>query len=204
MNHREKIDKALGRISYLQQDLQTIDTQIQALTTERQTIEEMLTIARKAAKLVQDELGAKLSTIVTKALATVFEEKLEFVVEFVERRGVSECDLYVRDEDGHTYDILDSRGGGLADVCSVSLQMAFILLSDVDRYLINDEIARHLSAEHQERFAVVLQHLATEFGFTIIAVTHAMAFPEVGDRVFHVHLKNKTSVVRMSDGNSNR
>lgn len=193
---RATINTALSRRTNLLIDIDQIDAELIGRQQEQQDINEMLDIARKAARLVQDELAGKLSTIVTKAIATVFEEPLEFVCEFVERRGVSEADLYVKDADGHTYDILSGRGGGLADVCSTSLQMAFIMLSDVDRYLIADEIARHLSTGHQERFAEVLKLLCSEFGFTIVMTTHSQALAEAADKLFQVSIKNNTSKVK--------
>ena len=74
--------------------------------------------------------------------------------------------------------------------------MAFILLSDVDRYLIVDEIARHLSSEAQERFAQVLQLLCREFGFTIIMTTHSEALAEAADRRFLTSIKKGVTTVR--------
>ena len=193
---RDKINDSLSRRKHLQQDVAELDLELVALVEEQKDLLEMQEISNKAAKLVQDELSCKLSAIVTKAIATVFEEPLEFVAQFVERRGVNEVDLFVKDAAGHTYDILSGRGGGLADVCSASLQMAFILLSDVDRYLIVDEIARHLSSEAQERFAQVLQLLCREFGFTIIMTTHSEALAEAADRRFLTSIKKGVTTVR--------
>ena len=151
-------------------------------------------IARKAAKLVQDNLASKLSGIVTKALSTVFEEPIEFVATFVERRGVSECDLYLRIGD-HDYDILNGQGGGIADVCSMCLQMAFIMMSNVSKTIVIDEPARHMDAVAQERFISVLQELCMELDFTIIMVTHSAAFIDGADKVFRVIKKGGISHV---------
>lgn len=151
-------------------------------------------IARKAAGLVQDNLAAKLSGIVTKALSTVFEEPIEFVVQFVERRGVSECDLNLKIGEDY-YDILNEQGGGIADVCSMCLQMAFIMMSPVQRTLIIDEPARHMDATAQERFVAVLGELCRELQFTIIMITHSQAFAENADKVFTVVKKGGVSYV---------
>jgi len=186
-SYRTKINETLQDRRRLTGELLAIEEGAQALRQEVLDLEEMLDISRKAAALVQDDLATKLSGIVTKALTTVFEEPGEFVAEFVERRSVSECDLLLR-QGGHDYDILRSRGGGMADVISTTLQMSFILLSGVGRVLIADEPCRHLSTEAQERFAQVMKHLAAEFGFTLIFVTHAQAFLDAADRVFAVSM----------------
>ena len=195
MTYREIVDEKKISLALQHGDLDALRERRERLEKESNDVEAALNIARKAAILVQDSLATKLSGIVTKALATVFDEEVEFVAEFVERRGVSECDLYLKDKEGNSYSILDSRGGGLADVCSVCLQMAFILLSDVDRVLIVDEIARHVDGEAQEKFALVLKQLCEELGFTIITVTHSPAFVEVADRVFKVKMSRRVSYV---------
>ena len=177
--------------------LSRLKAERETLTQAKIDSDNMLAIARKAAGLVQDSLAEKFSGIVSRALATVFDEPMKFVIEFVERRNVSECDLWI-EQNGERYDILRSTGGGVADVCSVCLQMAFVLLSDVDRVLIVDEIARHVDSEAQDRFAAVLSELCKELGFTILTVTHAPAFQEVADRVFHVSKKDGKSTVRVA------
>jgi DNA repair ATPase RecN len=197
--YRTTISQATGRRQHLSSDLASLGSALAATTARKEKTEEMLEISRKAARIVQDSLATKLSGIVTKAINTVFEEDFQFVAEFIERRNVSECDLYIK-KDNHSYDILDSIGGGVADVCSVTLQLAFILLSDVSRVLIVDEVARHLSAPMQDRFAQVLTHLAKEFGFTIIMVTHAPAFAREAARVFEVSQRNGESRVKLIDG----
>jgi len=194
MNRRERIDEVLARRRLI---LASLDETVSHLSeTEAAVTEnlEMQEIARKAAKLVQDSLATKLSGIVTKALSTVFEDQIEFVAQFVERRGVSECDLFLRIGE-HEYDILNGQGGGIADVCSVCLQMAFIMVAQVSRTLIIDEPARHMDLAAQERFIAVLQALCQELNFTIIMVTHSQAFTEGADKVFKVVKKGGVSYV---------
>lgn len=191
---RQRINEALTNRRQLMSDLSdSIDSlgQTEALIQENL---EQRDIARKAAGLVQDNLAAKLSGIVTKAISTVFEEPIEFVVQFVERRGVSECDLSLKIGEDY-YDILNEQGGGVADVCSMCLQMAFIMMSQVNRVLVIDEPARHMDVVAQERFIAVLKQLCQELKFTIIMVTHSQAFSDNADKVFTVTKKGGVSYV---------
>ena len=191
---RAKVNSALHRRQY---HLETLTDCRKRLTVASELANDwgnVLAISRKAAGLVQDSLATKVSGIVTKALRTVFESDIEFVAEFVERRNVSECDLYVR-ENGEVYDILKGRGGGLADVCSLCLQIAFIIMSGKRRILFADEIARHIDSAAQDRFAAVLSDLCRELQFTIVTVTHAQPLVEVADRVFTVTQKKGVSYV---------
>ena len=191
---RQKINEALTNRRQLMSDL---SDSVESLGQTEVLIQENLEqrdIARKAAGLVQDNLAAKLSGIVTKAISTVFEEPIEFVVQFVERRGVSECDLSLKIGEDY-YDILNEQGGGVADVCSMCLQMAFIMMSQVNRVLVIDEPARHMDVVAQERFIAVLKQLCQELKFTIIMVTHSQAFSDNADKVFTVTKKGGVSYV---------
>ena len=191
---RKRINEALTNRRQLMSDLsdstESLD-QTEVLIKENL---EQREIARKAAGLVQDNLAAKLSGIVTKAISTVFEEPIEFVVQFVERRGVSECDLSLKIGEDY-YDILNEQGGGVADVCSMCLQMAFIMMSQVNRVLVIDEPARHMDVVAQERFIAVLKQLCQELKFTIIMVTHSQSFSDNADKVFTVTKKGGVSYV---------
>ena len=191
---RQKINETLSNRKRLFEDLDTAITSLSETESQIKDNLEQRDIARKAAGLVQDNLAARLSGIVTKALSTVFEEPIEFIVEFVERRGVSECDLRLKIGDD-IYDILNEQGGGVADVCSMCLQMAFIMMSQVKRVLIIDEPARHMDSVAQERFILVLQELCKELDFTIIMVTHSQAFADNADKVFKVVKKGGISYV---------
>ena len=195
-SYRKTIDDGLIRLQHLQADASSLALEIEELQRDKVEIEEMLAISRRAAGIVQDAMCVKLSRIVTRVIKTIFDENIEFVIQFVERRGVHEADMFIRDKEGHEYDILDSRGGGLADVISLALQMSFIMLSNVDRYLILDEPSRHLSAEAQEKFGEVLKLLCKEFNFTMLFVTHSKAFTEIADKVFTITLEEGRSYVK--------
>lgn len=191
---RQRINEALTNRRQLMSDL---SDSVESLSQTEVLIQENLEqrdIARKAAGLVQDNLAAKLSGIVTKAISTVFEEPIEFVVQFVERRGVSECDLSLKIGEDY-YDILNEQGGGVADVCSMCLQMAFIMMSQVKRVLVIDEPARHMDVVAQERFIAVLKQLCQELKFTIIMVTHSQSFSDNADKVFTITKKGGVSYV---------
>lgn len=193
---RSKINDALSKSRHLADDLALVNAQIDNANQKKSLVLAAQEVARKAAKVVQDDLASKLSGIVTKALQAVFNDHVEFVAEFVERRNVSECDLYVK-VNGKQRDILKGDGGGLADIVSICLQIAYILLlPDVDRILIADEALRHLDREAQERFAQVLASLCQEFNFTFILATHADPITDVAQVVFQVSKPGDVSIVK--------
>lgn len=193
---REKVEASRSRLKGFEEDLLGVEKDLARLSDQQAEVSEAQEVARKAAIIVQDDLAAKLSKIVTKAIQTVFADGTEMVAQFVERRGVSECDLFVK-IDGKPRDILRSDGGGLADVTSICLQLSYLLLSNSARILIADEACRHMDKAAQERFGQVLKYLSEEFGFTIILVTHAEPLAEVADRLFKISKPGRVSEVEV-------
>lgn len=162
---------------------------------EAEAAEEAKEIMQKAAKMSQDHLAYHLSSIVTQAVQAVVEKPYEFVCEFVERRGTSEADLYLM-KDGKKYDILDGTGGGIADVCSFSLKIAYLMLSNNDKVLIIDEVSRHINSPRQrENFADVMRKLSDEFQVQMIINSTVPEYEIVADKVFRLsQVNNETKV----------
>ena len=156
----------------------------------------VLEIMQASAKLSQDHLAAHLSEIVTQAIQVVIQKPYEFVCEFVERRGSTEADLYLM-KDGHRFGILGGTGGGLADVCSFALKVAYLLLSNVDRVLIIDEVARHINSPKQrEAFAEVLSRLSKEFGIQLIINSTVPELLAIADNTITLGMvNNQTKVI---------
>lgn len=145
---------------------------------------------QKVASVSQEKLSNHLSKIVTQAIQVINQEPYEFMCEFVERRGQLEADLYLTKGD-KKYDIIDGVGGGVADVCSFALKVAYLLLSDVSKVLIIDEVSRHVNGEGiRERFAQVLRKLTDDFNMQIILNTNAEHLLEICDEVHRVKLKS--------------
>lgn len=194
--YRKKIDESVQNYSFLLREENNLTSQIEKSETLRDELDKASAVLRKAAALSQEHLAVHLSGIVTKAINAVVDKPYEFEVKFVERRGVTECDLFVT-KGGFEFDILDSTGGGLADTCSFALKVAYLLLSDVDNVLIIDEIARHINSPQQRTaFANVVRTLCDEFDIQLITNTTIEEILAIADRTFLVTQTNEVSHVR--------
>ena len=157
-----------------------------------------LKVLQQAAKLAQVETASKLSGIVTRAIRSVLEKPYEFHLEFVERRGSTECDIFVTLY-GNRASILGSTGGGLADVCSLALKVAYILLGNNDRVLFLDECSRHVNSPGQRRlFANVIRTLSQEFKIQFIIATAIPELIEIADNLIMVTQTNGVSNVNIT------
>ncbi len=142
-------------------------------------------VLQTAAAKAQSQLAEHLAGIVSTALATVFTNPYSCVIEFVERRNTSECDIFL-ERDGEQYHPLTSTGGGVSDVCSLALRVAYLLLSGKRNVLILDEPARHVDADSRVYVAELLRHLQKEFKLQIICVTHSPELIECANKIFTI------------------
>ena len=192
---KDLLAKKLNTLSDLEAEQKTLLTDIANNEKRITSADKALGIMQAAAKLSQDHLAAHLSGIVTQAIQVVIQKPYTFVCEFVERRGSTEADLYLM-KDGHRFGILGGTGGGLADVCSATLKVAYLLLSNTDRVLIIDEIARHInSAKQREAFAGVIAGLSKEFGIQMILNSTVTELLAVADNVITLEIVGDTTRV---------
>ena len=192
---KDLLVKKLNTLSDLEAEQKTLLTDIANNEKRITSADKALGIMQAAAKLSQDHLAAHLSGIVTQAIQVVIQKPYTFVCEFVERRGSTEADLYLM-KDGHRFGILGGTGGGLADVCSATLKVAYLLLSNTDRVLIIDEIARHInSAKQREAFAGVIAGLSKEFGIQMILNSTVTELLAVADNVITLEIVGDTTRV---------
>lgn len=193
---RDLINKKLNTLEDLEIGRGLLEERQKLNTSLIEKSAKALEIMQASAKLSQDHLAAHLSEIVTQAIQAVIQKNYEFVCEFVERRGSTEADLYLI-RDGHRFGILGGTGGGLSDVCSFALKVAYLLLSNVDRVLIIDEMCRHINSPKQrEAFAEVVVRLSKEFDIQLIINSTIPELLAVADNTITLGMvNNQTKVI---------
>jgi len=192
---RSVLNKEVSKLEVLEDSIDKLNQNLLSVKEDIQHTEKAHLIMQKAAKISQEHLAAHLSGIVTQAVQAVIQKPYEFVCEFVERRGATEADLYLI-KDGQQYDILEGTGGGLADVISFSLKLAYLLLSNVDRVLIIDEVSRHINSPIQRRnFAEVMSRLSSEFDIQLILNTTIQELIDVADKLITLKQINDETLI---------
>lgn len=152
-------------------------------------------IIQKAAIITQQHIAIHFSDIVTKALAAVFPDPYEFKIRFVQRRNVSECDLLLV-RDNEEYKPLDSCGYGVADIASIALRFAYVLISGKRKLILFDEPGRFVSKDLMPYLARLIQHLSTELNIQVLIVTHSDILAECGNRQYRVTKYKGTSRIK--------
>jgi recombinational DNA repair ATPase RecF len=167
-----------------------------------QQTEKALEISKQVGLKTQQELEYHISNLVSAAISSVFPDNpYKFRVQFVERRGKTECDLRL-ERDEELLDALTSAGGGVVDITSLALRIAALSMKSgkIRPVLLLDEPFKHLSIDLQDQAEQMLHELASRIGVQIICNSHAAGVSGNSDKVFEVRIKQGISEIK---GNNN-
>lgn len=190
-------------------DLQKMQAQFREIEAALEAAQTAQQIAQLVAKETQSQIICHIEDIVTLALQAVFGDgAYSFEIEFVERRGKTEADLFfVRN--GLRIRPMDAAGGGAVDVVSFALRVALWSLlrstgSDVNNTIILDEPFRFLSVNLQPLAGEMVKMLSDRLGIQFIIVTHIQDLADKADRVFRVSNSSGDAVVAQIGGENEK
>mgnify|MGYP001129620016 CR=1 FL=1 len=194
---RKKIDELLAEKRVAERNITSLTSKLGQLENQHKELIQAQTLFQSATKIMYQNLSSKLGDIVTEGLSIIFpESNYTFIIEFVERRGTIEADLYLEDEKGNRLDPLSSTGGGVVDIISMLLRCTYIILSKYDNVLIADEPMRFVDRDRIPESAAFLRKICDDFGLQAIVVTHIPEITEQSESVFYVKKENGISRVK--------
>jgi DNA repair exonuclease SbcCD ATPase subunit len=155
------------------------------------------TIVQNVAEATQNKLEYHISSLVTAALSAVFPDPYSFELRFVQRRNKIEADLVFIKNGNETDDLLNSAGGGAADIASFALRVALWSIAKTRPVLIMDEAFKFLSVDLQEKASSMLKEISDKLGLQIILVSHLPQIISAADNVIMVeNIKGESKVRR--------
>lgn len=173
----------------------------------RRTAERALTVARTTAQETLSQLSYRLTEPATLALQGVFPDPYELKIQFVPRRGQTECDVWF-ERRGTTVDPLEAAGLGAADIAGFGIQMAMLSMEveagkTMPVYL-GDEPFKHLKGAEANRNAIeMVREISQQLGIQVIMVSDERAAREDivagADRVFVLKHDGEKTVVERND-----
>lgn len=177
-------------------------TKIDSLKLLQENIEQAQLIIQAVAKETQEQLSWYINDMVTAAIEAVFPtDNYQFYLEFVQRRGRTEADLFLANKEGNRVKPSDAEGGGLINVVAFALRVALWSLTKATRpVLLLDEPFHFLhSRDAHEKVAELLRTISEKLGIQIIMITGEDESEEIiagADKVFRVTKTRDVSVVR--------
>lgn len=185
---RRDFDQEVGKRCQVENDLKIASEGLNGLLLQTRYCEEAQTIIQTVAQLTQEELQYHVGELVTLALASVFEDPCELEVDFVQRRGRVECDLWFV-QDGHRIDPLDGDSGGMAEVAAFALRVALWSLGRPRSRatMILDEPLKWLKGESlPAKGAAMIKEISDRMGLQIIMISHIPDQIEGADQRIHI------------------
>jgi len=170
---RETVNEALARRALSEKNFRMELRYIEEAKSNYSNTLKALEVLQHVAAEIQNEAHHKISSLVSKCLAMVFDNPYKFKIEFVKKRGKTEANLLFT-RDGHSLDPMDSSGGGVIDVASFALRLACLSLTvpKQRQVIIMDEPFRNVSAGYRSRIRAMLELLTEELGFQFIISTN--------------------------------
>ena len=190
---RTRLEQEKGALKTIKDSIAQAEAELAQLRAAGQDIDEATIIFQKVAQDTQNQLSWYVTDMASAAIEAVFPENQDYklFLEFVQRRGRTEADIFLADSEGNRIRPADAEGGGFIDVVAFILRPTLWSLDRTTRpVLICDEPFRHLhSREYHGRVAELLRTLSDRLGLQIIMVTGEDESTEIiegADRIFRI------------------
>lgn len=183
-------------MQYLSEQLSKEQDKLSLQQRHNDNLLEVRGLFQQAAKDTQQKLEFHINNLVSMAIASVFEEDpYEFKLEFVQKRGKTEAEVwFVRN--GQKLKPIEATGGGAVDVADLAARVAFWSLTKKTRPIfILDEPFRNLNEGRQEKALEMLKMLAEKAGLQIIMVSHIQKLIAGADKEFRLKIINGKSEI---------
>lgn len=191
---RSTLEQRKGSLLEITSNIESTASKIKQLKKEERAHEKAREIIRTVALATQEQLSYNISEISSLALEAVLNNPYELELEFIERRGKTECDIwFVRD--GTSIEPFEG-GGGAVDIASFALRVASWSMQNprTRNVLILDEPFKHLKGEQaNRRMLEMVKEVSDRLGLQIIMVSDERisreATMEVTDKLFETTIK---------------
>lgn len=182
-----KYDRKAGERDLLKKQLEDNNKSLEAKIKEVENVAKAKEVVQLAAESTQKKMVFHINNLVSMALAAVFPDPYTFEMKFEPRRGKTEADLLFSKNDSTTDDILNTGGGGPADVSSFALRLSTWSIRKTRHTIILDEPFRFLSRDLQPRASAMIKHLSEKLGLQLIIVSHIPEIIDNADNVININ-----------------
>ena len=196
---REKLQQRRGRKIELESSIEQIQLKINKEERYLHHVEQAHEIIREVGLTTQKQLKYHIADIASLALESVFKEPYKLVLDFVERRGKTECDILF-ERDGERIDPLLASGGGVVDLAAFALRIASWSMQTprTRNTIVLDEPFKHLSKDLHDRASEMIKQVSRKLDVQFIIITHEPTLGMYADKVFTVTNTGGVSKIKES------
>lgn len=189
-----------GKREKVSQQLYEAKSQLILISKNLDLLEKVVVLYQKTSEFAREQAKVQIESLVTKCLQFIFENNIEFLIEIEELRNKANAEFYVITE---IDDMIIktkpelSRGGGIVDIVSLALRIAFLQVHKprIEGPLILDEPAKHVSEDYIFNVGDFLRQTSEMFNRQIIMVTHNQHLSAISNYCYRVDIDNSISSV---------
>ena len=201
---KQQFHQKVGRLNALKERYLACNEKIAQLVISEDNTAKASLFLQSLSESSRIQILEKISGIVTDALQTVKDKNLVFQMNLCVKANQPTLDMTILDKlSGQSYDVINSFGGGIADIVSLSLRIALICkwAPTVSRILILDETAKHVAIKDQELLAEFVKRASEALNLQMIWISHSNVLEQAAHKTFQVVKENGVSKVeeKMSD-----
>lgn len=153
-------------------------------------------VVQTVAEQTQKKLEFHVSNLVSMALSSVFPDPYSFELRYIQRRNKVEADLIFSKNGNESDDILNTGGGGVADIASLALRISLWSIKKTRPTIILDEATKFLhSPVYQEKCSLLLKEVCDKLGLQIIMISDQPDILKFADNVIQVKNINGNSII---------
>ncbi len=200
-NLRTNLERQKGQELQIQNTITQTTRTVREKKRDLSRHEKAREIIREVGLKTQQQLSFHISDITSLALEAVFINPYKLVVDFVQRRNKTECDLYF-DRDGNRVEPLQASGGGAVDVAAFALRIASWSMQRPKsrNVVILDEPFKHLKGVRENILVLdMVKEISKKLGIQIIMVSDERIDREEivmrADKVFETRIKKGVTEV---------
>jgi DNA repair ATPase RecN len=175
-------DAVDGQLTLTRRQMASLETRKALLVKTNAVLDQLIQ------KVAEKGIG-RVETVVTSGLNLVFGPKVSCVLEKKEgARGTSyKIKIKVSTDDGDVIgDPMTSFGGGPVNVTSFLLRVLMLHRFKLARLMVLDETFNNVSQSYLPAVADLLNNLATDYGYNILAITHQPELAARAKRTYRV------------------
>lgn len=193
---KEEIQKRKGKREQLEQEIDKLKSKLSKDRKHLKSLDKAKAIVDVVALKTQEQLSFHISDIASLAMESIFPDAYALLLEFVQRRNKTECDI-VFEKDGEQFHPLTASGGGTVDVAAFALRIASWSMENprTRPIIVLDEPMKYVSAEYQEAASEMIKQISKKLGIQFLIVTHLETLASHADKEFKTTIKNgKTKI----------
>lgn len=186
---KQQFNRRLGQLESLRQRKDSLDQKVIELVTNEDHLAKASLFLQSLSDTTRIQVLDRISGIVSECLQVVKDPNLEFKMVLQTKANQPVLEMWVRDRTtDQLYDAVQSMGGGLCDLISLSLRISLLVKWSpaLSRILVLDEIGKFVSVKDQELLAEFVKRLSLALNIQFVWISHSNVLEKSASKVFEV------------------